>query len=351
MGYAEVDRVSVLNLTSGDAPQLSGRRSSVTMRHAVGVSQLHVFRPHRRPRGTRSNLTALGLRVVRSDAPGFDVEHDRNAIETCLVRVRESDHFVCLLSQRYGPSLHDAGYDDVSATHLEYREARTHKKPVHFFVRDRLLGDHAAWKRAGKDSTTFKPVFASPKDADRLFALIDEHSDLAKDADASNWRSSFTSVVDLKASLERRLDAPLREARLQRLVEDGRLPLFSLRGKTGNRSPHSAEWTIGVLNVGSTAALDVTVSWHGLASPYGIGAIEAGASREARFEVRLPLPASDDTTRRPCSITFSTVYGDKLEAAFVAEIREGSILGRFDRAALTVLSSDRFELRANPETR
>src|SRR5690349_6858403 len=51
-----------------------------------------------------------------------------NSIETCLANVRDSDLVVVILSQRYGPLLRGR-YGDVSATRLEYDEARRHQKP------------------------------------------------------------------------------------------------------------------------------------------------------------------------------------------------------------------------------
>jgi hypothetical protein len=40
-------------------------------------------------------------------------------------------------------------FGKVSATHAEYIEARRHNKPIHFYVRDRLDGDFAAWRKNG----------------------------------------------------------------------------------------------------------------------------------------------------------------------------------------------------------
>ena len=58
------------------------------------------------------HLRDLGLVPLLSDSAtsGFEVAPNSNSIESCLANVRNADHFVCILSQRYGPSLKDAGY-------------------------------------------------------------------------------------------------------------------------------------------------------------------------------------------------------------------------------------------------
>src|SRR5262249_10183540 len=86
-----------------------------------------------------AGVTSLLSDSLTSD---FQVLPDRNSIETCLENVRQCDVFLIILSSRYGRSLAKAGFDDVSATHLEYREARKHKKPIWMYARDRLMGDY-----------------------------------------------------------------------------------------------------------------------------------------------------------------------------------------------------------------
>jgi hypothetical protein len=55
--------------------------------------------------------------------------------------------FICVLLQSYGPRLRGVGFDDVSATHLEYRTAREAKSAIHFYLRDRLLGEYEIWRK------------------------------------------------------------------------------------------------------------------------------------------------------------------------------------------------------------
>src|SRR4051812_7537858 len=92
---------------------------------------------------------SLGIIPILSDnsLSDFTIEHNINSIETCLANVDRADEVVVILDKRYGPSLKSAGYDDVSATHLEFRRAIERRKPIHFFVRDRLEADFSIWKK------------------------------------------------------------------------------------------------------------------------------------------------------------------------------------------------------------
>src|SRR5258708_13359918 len=65
-----------------------------------------------------------GIVPVLSDSltSEFLVMQDRNSIETCLANIRQCDSFLVILSNRYGPSLLKAGYNDISPTPLDYRE-------------------------------------------------------------------------------------------------------------------------------------------------------------------------------------------------------------------------------------
>src|SRR5690554_3116552 len=72
-----------------------------------------------------SRLKASGLTPVMSDqlSSDFSVAESRDSVSTCLVNLVSCEACIVVLSQRYGPSLKRANFPDVSATHLEYREA------------------------------------------------------------------------------------------------------------------------------------------------------------------------------------------------------------------------------------
>jgi hypothetical protein len=132
-----------------------------------------------------------GLQPVLSDSldSDFQVSPDANSIETCLANVRSCDCFVIILSSRYGPSLKDAGYDDISPTHLEYLEARKLNLPIRMYVRDRLEADYAIWK-----ANRFAPEIElswckNPKDRS-ILKLLHEHRALSE-REGSNWFWTF----------------------------------------------------------------------------------------------------------------------------------------------------------------
>src|ERR1700678_3077653 len=70
-------------------------------------------------------LRSIDIVPILSDdkLSDFVVQHDTNSIETCLVNVDSADEIILVLDERYGPRLGAYGFDDVSATHLEYRRA------------------------------------------------------------------------------------------------------------------------------------------------------------------------------------------------------------------------------------
>src|SRR5262249_42758833 len=95
----------------------------------------------------------LGIDTLFSDLKESDFQTKGdpkvNSIEICLENVRGSDAVLVILSERYGPKL-KRGYGDISATHLEYKEAQKSRKRILFYIRDRLVADWTAWKKNGK---------------------------------------------------------------------------------------------------------------------------------------------------------------------------------------------------------
>lgn len=201
-------------------------------------------------------LRELGAVPVLSDdkLSGFEVSPSANSIETCLINVRQADRFLIILDQRYGPSLKTAGFEDVSATHLEYREAIKAGVPVDFFVRDHLLADHAIWKR---DKTARLAWVKEERDR-ALFGLMDEHSRLRADATHSNWRHVFSNSVDLKAGVGKILRRPLLEKKLIDAIHANQFPLFrgftKVSTKTGIIELH-----LSFENISNASAFNVRV--------------------------------------------------------------------------------------------
>lgn len=98
-------------------------------------------------------LKLIGITPILSDdkLSDFKVKPDVNSIETCLINVESCEEFILILDRRYGASLKDCGFDDFSATHLEYKRALENKIPVRVYVRDRLEADYSSWKRNGRE--------------------------------------------------------------------------------------------------------------------------------------------------------------------------------------------------------
>jgi hypothetical protein len=211
-----------------------------------------------------AHLRDLGLVPLLSDRPSseFEVLPDRNSIETCLANIRASDAFVCILSQRYGPLLDKVGYGKVSATHLEWREARKESKPIHMYVRDRTDGEASLYK-ANKASP---PKLVWVKDP-QLFELLEEHRTLCSTASSSNWTWAFRDSCELKSRLSIDLKSFSSRGMLLRWMAEGRLPIVSI--DTGNRTAtwhHSAPNTFSMsfAVLGEEAALSASVCYDGV---------------------------------------------------------------------------------------
>jgi hypothetical protein len=192
----------------------------------------------------------------------FRVQQSMNSIETCLVNVATADEFIIVLSERYGPSLSKAGYDDISATHLEYRRAVQLNKPVHMFVRDRLEADYSIWKKNGRREDVGimwvkKPDFG-------LFSLLDEHTRLIKEAVSTNWYTTFSTSVDLKAAVTKRLEGMVLPIRLTEAIASNRFPVFNIlvSSELGHVDNHEAIiCSVQLTNVGGGTAFNCTLYW------------------------------------------------------------------------------------------
>jgi len=176
---------------------------------------------------------------------------NQNSIETCLVNLRACDTVIFVLSKRYGGSLGKAGFTDVSATHLEYLEAKKHGKRILFFVRDRLLADFNHFQKTQK---TDGLLWVETKDA-RLFEIIDDRKKL-QNAPQDNWIMPFTSSLDVKQRLAIDLKLEMRENRLDKLIASGNIPFLSIWG-TAEVIPNSLDikLTLEVKNVGTQVAI------------------------------------------------------------------------------------------------
>lgn len=198
----------------------------------------------------------MRLSPILSDRPTseFLVAPDANSIENCLANLRRADYVVFILSQRYGPSLAKAVYDDISSTHLEYREARRLKKPIYMYVRDRLEADAALNKKNWGSALRFGWV---NDNSEQLFGLLDEHRKLVKKSSGSNWLWTFRDSVELKSILQKDFQRKSQRATLEDLIERQRVAFLipSIKKWSADKTVSRLKATIMVVNAGSAAAI------------------------------------------------------------------------------------------------
>ncbi len=253
-------------------------------------------------------LTEAGLTAIMSDRPDseFEVPPNKDSIEACLENVRKCDSMVVVLSQRYGPSLGIVGYEDVSATHLEYLEALKMKKPVHLFIRDRLEAEFAVWDEnpVGRESLKLRWC-KEPKDR-RLFELIKAHRQLVKDSPTSNWFWIFRDFTDIKGRLRKEFKLAIGGADEKRLIENGRMPFLELEGRVHSDDRAFIYLEMRLRNVGGGAALNPMVGMYRGTFQQRFSSLAANNSQE--FRVKL-FDYKMKHRRVPTQILYSTVEG------------------------------------------
>jgi hypothetical protein len=196
-----------------------------------------------------------GVEPVMSDSliSDFQVSPDQNSIETCLANIRTCEHFIIILSSRYGPTLDKAGYPEVSATHLEYLEAKKSEIPIHMYVRDRLEADFAIWK-SNRDKPDLKLTWCRSTTDRRVFELLEEHRKLERTA-GNNWLWVFRNSLELKERIRLDFRDALASAAVQALFSAGNLPLLEVQGVYRSYDGQSLQFTLLLRNVGKGAAV------------------------------------------------------------------------------------------------
>jgi hypothetical protein len=198
-------------------------------------------------------ILSLGLKPILSDHSDTEFKsYDTNSIETCLINLRRCKVVIVILSQRYGPSLKDAGFSDHSATHLEYLEAIKGQIKTIVFVRDRLEADFNSYKKAKNPAGL---QWIEEKDI-HLFDLIRTHKKLTN-TDKSNWYWTFRDSLDVKERLKIELSSEIGSVRLHQLIESGKIALLTVTG-SGHWITNSNDLRINfeVENVGTQAAIE-----------------------------------------------------------------------------------------------
>jgi hypothetical protein len=250
-----------------------------------------------------------GISPVLSDSIGSDFVTlpDKNSIETCLANVRTCDFFIVILSRRYGPKLGRCGFEDVSATHLEYREAVKNSKSIAMYVRDRLEGDYSSWKKNGKNRG-FKPVWCDPDLG--LFDLLEEHRTL-REKEQNNWFWNFKNSVELKERLAVDFKEMFAKSAAEQLFKSGNLPYIVIEGAVRSVTQNMWNIVLSVRNVGRTTAIQPKLAFDGDIFVFNLPSLAPNESKD----VHLNLPARQDATNKKLivSTTFSTVEGNRFE--------------------------------------
>ncbi|MEO8427764.1 MAG: DUF4062 domain-containing protein [Verrucomicrobiota bacterium] len=197
-----------------------------------------------------------GVTPILSDSltSEFKVKPDRNSINTCLANVRSCNAFVIVLSNRYGPSLAKAGFDDVSATQLEYREAVHRNLPIHMYVRDRLNGEYDTW-RNNRENPKLKLAWCKDRKDWKIFHLLEEHQRLAQDKVQNNWHWSFRNSVEFKQRLAEDFKETFDRVTATRLIESGRLPYLELNGRVSVHDKAPIQTELRFQNLGKAVAV------------------------------------------------------------------------------------------------
>ncbi len=194
-----------------------------------------------------------------SATSAFQPLPDQNSIETCLANLRQCDAVIVILCQRYGPSLKSAGFPDLSATHLEYAEAKELGKPIRMYVRDRLEADYCIRRKNQKNEVQL--IWVRDDKDRRLFDLMEEHRKLVKGQPGSNWYDTFQNTVELKALIRRDFGPIALRHDLETLVAENRVPIIAVE-VDATPPPQTGEMMIkmSLRNVGTVPAY--RLSWN-----------------------------------------------------------------------------------------
>jgi hypothetical protein len=190
----------------------------------------------------------------------FKIDYKKSSIETCLNNINDVDYFIIIIDQRYGPSLKDVGYEDVSATHLEYKKACELKKKILFCIRDRTEADYNFYKKS-KDKENFNGQWVKNQKDNQLFELIQEHIKLY-DKSKNNWYFRFENSVQLKNIIKNNLQEELLLERLPERIAFNELPNLIYSFEVEH---NSIQWIIKgeVKNQGKTSAFINILKWSG----------------------------------------------------------------------------------------
>lgn len=248
---------------------------------------------------------------------GFQPLPDQNSIETCLANLRQCEAVIVILCQRYGPSLKSSGFPDLSATNVEYAEARRLGKPIRMYVRDRLEADYRIQRKNKKNEVQL--VWVRDEKDRRLFDLMEEHQKLVKGQPGSNWYDTFQNSVELKALIKRDFGPIALRRELEGLIADNKVPIMAVKVEAAPPQAGEMLIKIRIINVGTVPAYRLT--WN------------LGDSRSPSVEMPLLAPNQEtyqgivygyDGHPWECNLTmeYYTPQGHRVYDEYVAGVRQ-----------------------------
>jgi hypothetical protein len=252
-----------------------------------------------------------GVEAVLSDrlSSEFQVMPDRSSIETCLSNVRSCDAFLIILSNRYGPSLAKAGFDDISATHLEYQEAIKSKKSIHMFVRDRLDADYNIW-RSNKKHSELELSWCKDRKDWKIFELLEEHRKLTNAGDVkNNWMWIFRDSTELKRRLALDFKEAIARVAVAKLSASGRIPFFEISGRFEQYNPHSKNicFELQIRNLGAVVAVSPTFEIISMINKWSIKSL--AVQEQATLHVEWAYAGT--AIQLPSRLSYSILDGQK----------------------------------------
>lgn len=185
--------------------------------------------------------TGFTVRLSEIDNSDFEIFSDKSAIEICLENLRRSDFVIFIIDKRYGNTLENLGYPKLSATHLEYLEAKKNSKPILFYIRDKTYSDYKVYI---SNPTEFKTNWINENELG-IFSLISVHVETSDKSD-NNWIIPFRNSIEIKASLEKKLKIPYLKKNLSRKIAEGEIPILKAEmfsSNEGNKVVLKSEFT------------------------------------------------------------------------------------------------------------
>lgn len=291
----------------------------------------------------RSNSCVVSM----SDDPesAFYVDPLEDSIQSCLLNVEAADVVLCFIDRRYGGVLRTGQFSGKSATHAEVQHARSHRKPIFFFVREAAFREYEQLRF----KPTYKTVWVEPnKTAARQlwFKFMSEVAALPTHSGWSNWCDLFRFSTDLKPLVQKRLSDHFKQQFALPALQPGRIVRMTFKyGGSGSRAcegaflncgpgpvfcvRHGCTWNDEQTTVGEIGALrdgDISAE-HGISTTYifkaappapGLAGLycEYQNPHGDRYRVNVPLvPNARGTQLHPAREQFfvRTPGGDWLE--------------------------------------